>query len=152
MESRIIMKMSVKAMIFNQGKLLLLQKNDREGLHPWEFPGGGVQMGEDFEEALIREVREETGLTIHLVSVDGIWCYKRSPEQQLDGVIFTAETDRTDVVLSDEHLQYRWVTPELFQQYPLHDSLRQALARMRQFDNIRGDQLQRSFFAQVRGN
>ena len=39
-ERNVLMGLSVKAMVFHDGKLLILQKNDIEGLHPWEFPGG----------------------------------------------------------------------------------------------------------------
>ena len=56
------MGMSVKAIIWHRGRILILQKNDRPGRHPWEFPGGGLEFGEDFAAALRREVREETGL------------------------------------------------------------------------------------------
>ena len=59
-------------MIFHEGKLLLLQKNDAEGLHHWEFPGGGLRFTEDFEAGLRREVSEETGLSIALEAPAGI--------------------------------------------------------------------------------
>ena len=51
-EVNVLMGLSVKAMIFHEGKLLLLQKNDAEGLHHWEFPGGGLRFTEDFEAGL----------------------------------------------------------------------------------------------------
>ncbi|MCC7448159.1 MAG: NUDIX domain-containing protein [Anaerolineae bacterium] len=38
-------------------------KNER-GL--WEFPGGGVEFGETLRAALVREIREEYGITIHV--------------------------------------------------------------------------------------
>ena len=61
-EERVHMGLSVKAMIFHAGRLLVLQKNDPEGLHHWEFPGGGLRRDEDFAMAVHREVMEETGL------------------------------------------------------------------------------------------
>lgn len=143
------MSMSVKAMIFQQGKLLLLQKKDKEGHHPWEFPGGGVQEGENFEEALQREVEEETGLTIRILSIGSTWCLRRPRAPQLNGVIFITEALSDRVVLSGEHIDYRWVTPQEFPSYPIHQSLRESLCQMQQFDMLQGAELQQSFLKQI---
>ena len=58
-ERNVLMGLSVKAMVFHDGKLLLLQKNDIEGRHPWEFPGGGLLFHEDFEVGLRRKFRKK---------------------------------------------------------------------------------------------
>lgn len=141
-----IMKLSVKAMIFFDGAVLLLQKKDKEGLHPWEFPGGGVQPGEDLEQALLREVTEETGLSIRIISLGSTWVYRRSPTQQLDGVVFIAETATDKVTLSDEHLDFRWVKPADFCSYRLQESLQEALQHMKDFDVMRGSRLAADYF------
>ena len=65
-EERVIMGLSVKAMVFFEGRLLLLQKNDAEGLHHWEFPGGGQKRQEDFRACLFRKLYEETGIELML--------------------------------------------------------------------------------------
>ena len=85
-------KMSVKCMILNENReILLLQKKDPEGLLPWEFPGGGLEFGEDLERAAIREVKEETGLTIEILTTAGLWSYPRNETTFLTGVIFIAQ-------------------------------------------------------------
>lgn len=132
-EKNVIMGLSVKAMIFHDGRLLLLQKNDAEGLHHWEFPGGGLNFKEDFEMGLLREVKEETGLDITLEAPAGIWSYQKKDGQFLNGVIFTALSKREDVKISEEHLAYRWVLPEELKNYRLHGSLQRSLQQMKQF-------------------
>ncbi len=55
----------VGAAIFQHDALLLLRRiPDYPGL--WELPGGSVEEGEKLEEALSREVREETGLSVSI--------------------------------------------------------------------------------------
>lgn len=132
-ERNVLMGLSVKAMVFHDGKLLILQKNDIEGLHPWEFPGGGLLFHEDFEAGLRREVKEETGLSIVLEAPAGIWSYQKADAQFLNGVIFTAMADSEQVVVSDEHRDYRWVKPEELSDYRLQESLQQSLKQMKQF-------------------
>ncbi len=54
----------VAAVIEKDGRVLICQrKADRRHALKWEFPGGKVETGETFEQALVRELREE--LRIH---------------------------------------------------------------------------------------
>lgn len=56
---------SVKALLENEGKFLMI-RGTREGEAEWSFPGGLVDRGEGLEEALRREVEEETGLRVRV--------------------------------------------------------------------------------------
>lgn len=53
------------------GRILLLRRGDGENL--WGFPGGAIEPGESVEEAVRREVREETGLEVDPVSLIGVY-------------------------------------------------------------------------------
>lgn len=52
-------RVSVKAIIVHEGKLLLVKEEDDEW---WSFPGGGIDYGEKANEALVRELSEELGV------------------------------------------------------------------------------------------
>lgn len=54
------------AVIFDQDKNILLVKMTYQRLHPWGLPGGGLEYGEHPEEAVVREVWEETGLNVRI--------------------------------------------------------------------------------------
>jgi 8-oxo-dGTP diphosphatase len=51
------------AIIIEDGKILLIHRR-KEGKEYWVFPGGGVERDETAKEAVVREVREETGLEV----------------------------------------------------------------------------------------
>jgi 8-oxo-dGTP pyrophosphatase MutT (NUDIX family) len=69
---------SVSAVIFDRrGRVLLQQRSDGG---QWGLPGGSVEIGESVTDAVIREVREETGLTVAVRRLVGV--YSR-PDRQV---------------------------------------------------------------------
>ena len=55
---------AVGAIIFKQDSVLLIQRGKAPSLGKWSIPGGAVHLGESLEEAVVREVQEETRLTV----------------------------------------------------------------------------------------
>jgi ADP-ribose pyrophosphatase YjhB (NUDIX family) len=54
------------AVIFDQDENILLVKTTYQRVYPWGLPGGSLEYGEHPEDAVVREVREETGLNIDI--------------------------------------------------------------------------------------
>jgi len=103
--------LSLKIMILNDShECLLLRRSSRNSHDPglWEFPGGKMDAGETIEEALVREVKEETGLAIELERAAGI-VESELPERRIVHLIMEAHALSGNVRLSDEHDAYRWV-------------------------------------------
>lgn len=63
-------RVSVYAVIFERGKVLLAHRRDIDW---WNLPGGGMEAGETVEEAMRREVREETGLEVVVEKLFGVY-------------------------------------------------------------------------------
>jgi len=103
--------LAVKAIIDDgDGRILMLRRSGSSRLFAgtWEPPGGKVDAGEPYDAALLREVREETGLAIRLDTVAGASHYEM-PELRLAVLFMNARLVSGQVRLSDEHDEFRWV-------------------------------------------
>ncbi len=63
--------LAVSAAIIRDGKVLVVRRARKPALHLYTLPGGVVEAGETLIEAVMREVREETALTIEPVALAG---------------------------------------------------------------------------------
>ena len=61
--------LGVGALIFNRGKILLVERGKEPLKGYWSLPGGVLETGETLEQGVIREVREETGLEVKPLKV-----------------------------------------------------------------------------------
>ena len=57
-----IPRVGLAVIIKKEGKVLLGKRKNSHGNNTWNFPGGHLEFGEDFEDCALREVKEETGL------------------------------------------------------------------------------------------
>lgn len=59
----------VRVILIDESGKMLLVRQRHEGKDVWMVPGGGIEDGENAVEAAVREVREETGLEIEVLSL-----------------------------------------------------------------------------------
>jgi len=117
--------LSVRVLLTDENnKILILKRSTDSKTNPgkWEFPGGKVDQGESFDQALIREVYEETQLKISLEHVIGV------SEQNLHliravHIIMSGKIIEGNLTLSNEHEGYAWVFFENLPEYELADWL-----------------------------
>lgn len=63
----------VGAVVFRGGDVLLIKRAKAPFIGQWSIPGGGLHEGERLEEAVLREVMEETGVSVRLVGLIGVF-------------------------------------------------------------------------------
>ncbi len=83
----------VPALDGTPGVVLIRRKNPPPG---WALPGGFVNYGEAVEQAVVREAKEETGLSIRLKGLLGVYSAPdRDPRGHTISVVFVAEAEGT---------------------------------------------------------
>ena len=99
-------KVSVAAMVHDgKGKILLVNSPWRG----WEYPGGLIEPGESFENALRREIREESGVEVEIERFVGI-C--KNLEKDIVNIDFVCRYVSGELTTSEESTEVVWVTAE----------------------------------------
>jgi 8-oxo-dGTP pyrophosphatase MutT (NUDIX family) len=112
------------AFVTKDGKALLLKRADDESNYPgtWAFPGGKLDEGEDFEDAALREAREECGEdclngVVRPEAEDARSCLKALDQRRTpfgwDHATFALPVeDEFEPTLNKEHSDHAWVYPD----------------------------------------
>ena len=126
---------AAKALVVYDGKVLILRESggyeDGTNAGRYDVPGGRLRPGEKFEETLLREVREETGLMVEIVRPVAVneWRPEVKGEKwQIVGVFFECRAESDKVSLSGDHDSYLWINPKEYASHPVIENLNKVFS------------------------
>lgn len=123
--------LTVRGVIKNDsGEILIVKRHPKSRTDPemWELPGGKVERGEHFADALVREIKEETNLDVNVgdfcEAVQNDYMHKRTVQlmMYLDDVT-------GNVKISDEHTEFMWASIEKIIELEISTSLEKLLEK-----------------------
>jgi 8-oxo-dGTP diphosphatase len=109
--------LAVSAAIFRDGRVLIVRRARPPAHGLYTLPGGGVELGETLEEAVIREVREETALAVEPMGLAG---FRQAIARDQTGKVerhfvilpFAARWLAGEISLNDELAEARWLAAD----------------------------------------
>jgi 8-oxo-dGTP diphosphatase len=125
--------LAVSAAIFRGDRVLIVRRSRPPAQGIYTLPGGGVELGETLEAAVIREVREETGLDIEPLALAG---YRQMIARDTTGKIerhfvilpFAARWIGGEISLSEELAEADWLLPSELSGLKTTDGLAEIVA------------------------
>lgn len=105
MNDRFTHQLAVLAFVVFDDQFLLLKRVNEPKV--WGPPGGRLYPDENPNLGVLREVKEETGLDIELITPAHIW-FGPYGENNLVSIDYLARANRSDVILSPEHAEFQW--------------------------------------------
>ena len=130
--------LAVGGILIEEDKVLLVLRAHEPARGQWAIPGGKVKIGESLEQALIREIREETGLNVEVSTL--VTVFERidrdsAGEVRLHYVVLDYEVRRTGGRLhaADDALQVRWFGRDELNNNDVTDSTRELLQKKYNF-------------------
>lgn len=108
---------TVLCMVYNRDEILL-QDRVKKDWHGFTFPGGHVEKEESFVEAVIREIYEETGLTIREPKLCGVKQFQTDEDERYIVLLFKTDKFEGTLVSSDEG-EMKWIRRDLLKDYSL---------------------------------
>jgi len=102
---------SIDALIERDGNILLIKRGRDPYKGFWAIPGGHVDFDETVEQAVRREVKEETGLTVSKLSLLGIYSDPGRHPKQVIAVAYKVETTG-EPEAGDDAEEFAWFSPD----------------------------------------
>lgn len=131
-----LFNVAVEAVIEKEGKIFIAKRADNREHHPgiWECLTGRVEDGESLEEAVKREVKEETTLEVEVIGpINTFHFFRENNSQEHQGVSFWCKYVSGEVKIDpSEHSRYKWATPDEALQLVTLGSIRESVEKFKE--------------------
>ena len=123
----------VGAVVWNaRGEVLLIRRANPPRQFEWSLPGGKVEFGEPLRVALLREVREETGLEVEilgLIDVAELFLEDSAGGAAMHYVLvdFSARAVSGEIAAASDALEARWFSADLLAELTLWEETRRII-------------------------
>jgi 8-oxo-dGTP diphosphatase len=123
----------VGAVIWNENReLVLIRRGKPPRENQWSIPGGHVEWGESVRDALLREIREETGLSVEIAGlIDVVDLLTRHDDGEVSRhyvlVDFAARRTSGELRAGSDAAEARWVPYSQLSVYPLWSETRRII-------------------------
>ena len=108
---------SCGGVVIFRGKILVLYKNYKNKYEGWVLPKGTVEAGEEYKETALREVKEETGLSLTSYKFRGLITFISDEYEAEMMCLFTADGYTGELITCDEG-ELKWVKKSEVPQLP----------------------------------
>jgi ADP-ribose pyrophosphatase len=135
MVKKIVKGIAVAGIVFNKNKVLIIQRSENDDVFPglWELPSGKRENFEKSEDALVREVKEETNLDVIKIDPIHVFEFKVDKEEEIRDVTqisFLVELIGKPIVkLSEEHQNFVWVIEDQLSDYNVSKESKKAISK-----------------------
>ena len=110
-----------------RGRLLMIRRTDND---LYSIPGGAQDVGETIGQAVIREVKEETGIDVEPTDIIGVYsdpkhvvAYTNGEVRQQFSICFRARPTGGELLTSDESSEVHWVSRGDLDALNIHPSI-----------------------------
>ncbi|WP_405274825.1 NUDIX domain-containing protein [Methanobrevibacter sp.] len=123
--------LTVRGIIKNDAnEILIVKRHPKSRTDPemWELPGGKVESGEEFADALVREIKEETNLDVEIGDFAEAIQNNYSHKRTVQIMMYLCEV-KGEIKISDEHTEWMWASLEKIKGLEISTSLKKVLEK-----------------------
>ncbi|MBN2444799.1 MAG: NUDIX hydrolase [Spirochaetales bacterium] len=124
---------AIKGIILDKdSNMLIVNQNPASHQHPvWDLPGGLKKDDESEIDTLVREIKEELNVSVHIIKKSGKWKFFRPLDNKWVRVQnYVCKFDGGMIRLSNEHSHYQWIKPGDIRNFDIKDmSLLKAIGK-----------------------